>query len=102
MSLQQKQTRKISYRSMAIRFHPDKNIHEDASKMTAMINEAKDGLKNTLHTNDAIREEERVCMAEDVITLSSDDNSDSESSDTSSEPATSSNKASTLPAKHTK
>ena len=42
-----------------------------------MINEAKYGLKNTLRTDDAIREEERVCAAEDAITLSSDDNYDS-------------------------
>ena len=41
-----------------------------------MTNEAKEGLKNTLHNNDAIREEERVCMAEETITRSSDDNSD--------------------------
>ena len=34
-----------------------------------MINEAKEGLKNTLRNNDAIREEERVCMAEETIIL---------------------------------
>ena len=65
-----------------------------------MINEAKDGLKNTLRTNDAIREEECVRAVEDVITLSSYDNSDSETSNTSYEPATSSNKASTFQAEH--
>ena len=41
--------------------------------------------------NDASREEKRVRAAEDAITLSSDDNSDSDPSNTSSEPATSSN-----------
>ena len=37
-------------------------------------------------------------MAKETITLLSDDNSDSETRETSSEPATSSNKASTFPA----
>ena len=64
------------------------------------INEAKDGFKNTLRNNYAIREEERVRAAEDAITHSSDDKYDSETSNTSSKPATSSNKASTFPAKH--
>ena len=41
-----------------------------------MINEAKEGLKDTLRNNDAIREEERVRMAEETIALSSDDNFD--------------------------
>ena len=62
---------------MALRFHPDKNIGLDTSKMMVMINEAKDGLKNTLRTNDAIREEELVRAADDTITLSSDYNDDS-------------------------
>ena len=53
-----------------------------------MINQAKDGLGDTLRTNDASREEERVRAAEDEISISSDDNSDLESSDTSSELAT--------------
>ena len=38
---------------MSLQFHSDKNIHEDASKMMGMINEAKEGLKNTLRINDA-------------------------------------------------
>ena len=79
---------KEAYRSISLRFHPDKNIHEDASKMMGMINEAKEGLKVTLCNNDAIREEERVRMADKTIILSSDDNSDSETSEISSEPAT--------------
>ena len=85
---------------MALRFHPDKNIGLDTSKMMKMINEAKDGLKKTLLTNDAIRGKEHFRAAEDAITLSYDYNYDSESRDTSSEPATSSNKASTFPAEH--
>ena len=55
---------KKAYRSMSLRFHPDKNIHEDALKMMGMINEAKEVLKITIRNNDAIREEEHVRMAE--------------------------------------
>ena len=58
---------KTAYRSMALRFHPDKNIGLDTSNMMSMINEAKDGLEDTLRTNDASREEERVRAAEDAI-----------------------------------
>ena len=47
---------KTAYRSMALRFHPDKNIGLDTSKMMSMINEAKDRLEETLLTNDASRE----------------------------------------------
>ena len=85
---------------MFLRFHPDENIHEDASKVMQMINETKYGLEDTLHNNDAIIEEERVSMEGETIILLSDDNYDSETRDTSSEPATSSNKASTFPAEH--
>ena len=46
---------KKAYRSISLWFHPDKNIHEDASKMMGMINEAKEGLKKTLRNNDEIR-----------------------------------------------
>ena len=51
---------KTAYFSMARRFHPDKNIGLDTTKMMTLINEAKDGLEDTLCNNDAIREEERV------------------------------------------
>ena len=51
---------KVAYRSMARRFHPDKNIGLDTTERMKMINEAKDGLEDTLRTNDASREEERV------------------------------------------
>ena len=40
---------KTSYRSMALRFHPDKNIGLDTSKIMGMINETKEGLKT--HTS---------------------------------------------------
>ena len=46
---------KKAYHSMALIFYPQKNIGLDTSKMMVMINEAKDGLKNTPRTNDAIR-----------------------------------------------
>ena len=48
------------YYYMACRFHPDKNIGLDTSKMMKMINKAKDGLEDILRSNDASREEERV------------------------------------------
>ena len=63
-------------------------------------NEAKEGLDDTLHNIDTIREEERVRMSEERIIILSDDNSDSDTSEISSEPGTSSNKASTFPAEH--
>ena len=70
---------------MALRFQPDKNIDVDTSKMIGMINEAKEGLKITIRNNYAIREEARVSMAEEAVTLSSDDNSDSETSEHNSD-----------------
>ena len=100
MSLQQRKIWKKAFCSMSLRFHPDKNIHEDASKVIRIINEAKEGLEDTLRNNDAIREEESVHTAEETIILSSDDNFDSETRKISSESATSSNKASTFPAEH--
>ena len=65
-----------------------------------MIYEVEEGLEATLHNNDPIREEEHVRMAEETIILSSGDNYDSEKRKISSEPATSSNKASTFLAEH--
>ena len=87
---------KTAYCSMARIFHPDKNIGLDTTKRMTMINEAKDGLEDTLRTNNASTEEECVRAAEDAISLSSNDNYDSESSNTSSEPASSSFKESTF------
>ena len=75
---------KAAYSSMALQFHPDKNIDVDTSKMMGMIKEAKYVLKNKLRNNYAIREAERVRSAEETITLSSDENYDSETSETSS------------------
>ena len=77
---------------MARIFHPDKNIGLDTSEIMKMINEAKFGLQEQLCTNDASREEERVGATEDVISIPSYHNYDSESSNTSSEQASSSSK----------
>ena len=52
-----------------------------------MINTARYGLEDQLRENDPLREEEYVQAAEDEISIPSDHNSDSESNDTSSEPA---------------
>ena len=55
----------------------------------AMINTVKDGFLDRLGDNDQVREEENFQAAEDVESIPSDHNSDSESSVTSSEPASS-------------
>ena len=72
---------------MARRFHPDNNYGFDTTEMMTMINTAKFGLLDRPHDNDQIREEENVQGAEDVESILSDQNSDSESSGTSSKPA---------------
>ena len=69
--------------------------------MVKMINKDKYVLEDTLRTNDTSRKEERVRAVEEDISIWSDQNSDSESSDTSSEPATSSSKESKILAKLT-
>ena len=66
-----------SYRSMARRFHPDKNIGLDTTKMMTMIKTAKDGLLDILRDNDQIREEENVQAAEDEESIPSDHYSES-------------------------
>ena len=50
---------------------------------------AKDGLQDQLRENDALREEEHAQSAEDESSIPSDHNPDSESSGTSSKPASS-------------
>ena len=77
------------YRSMACRFHPDNNYGFDTTEMITMINTAKDLLQDQLRENDALREEEHFQAAEDESSIPSDHNPDSESSGTSSEPASS-------------
>ena len=57
-----------------------------------MINTAKEGFQYQLRKNDALREEERDQAAEDLISIPSDHNSDSESSGTLYEPASPSSK----------
>ena len=68
---------------MARRFHPDHNYGFDTTEMVTMINTAKEELKYLQRRNDAVREEERYLAAEDVESIPSDHNSDSESSGTS-------------------
>ena len=48
-----------AYRSMARRFHPDKNIGLDTTLMMTMINTAKFGLLDLLRENYQMREEHR-------------------------------------------
>ena len=72
---------------MARRFHPDNNYGFDTTEMMTMINMAKERLQDQLRKNDAVREEERDLAAEDVESIPSDHNSDSESSGTWSKPA---------------
>ena len=78
-----------AYSSMAHRFHPDNNYGFHTIEMMTMINTAKDVLQYQLRENDQVREEKNVLAAEDESSIPSDHNSDSESSDTSSEPASS-------------
>ena len=77
------------YLSMAHRFHPDNNYGFDTTEMMTMINTAEGGLQDQLRKNYAVRKEEHDLAAEDVESIPSDHNSDSESSGTSSEPASS-------------
>ena len=86
---------------MARIFQPDNNYGFDITEMMTMINTAKEGLQDILRKNYAVREEERDLVAEDVESIPSDHSSDSESRCTSSEPASSFSKKSTLPAKPT-
>ena len=72
------------YRSLALRFHPDKNQHSQVSDVMKMINEAKEELENTLHHNHAMREEERVRMAQNNIIILSESSSSDESLERSS------------------
>ena len=88
---------KISYRSMALLSHPEKNKLPQASDVMLMIKKAKAELEDTFCYNDAIREQERVRMAQKYIEIFSDSLSSS-SSDDSLE--TLYNESSTFPAKH--
>ena len=73
---------KKSYRSLALRFHPDKNQHSQVLDVIKMINEAKEDLENTLRHNDTIREEERVHMAPNTIIILSQSSSSDDSLET--------------------
>ena len=82
------------YCFMARIFNPDLNYGFDTTEMMTMINTAKEGLKYLQRRNNAVREEERDLAAEDVESIPSDHNSDSESIGTTSKPASSSSKES--------
>ena len=60
---------KKAYCPLDLQFNPDKNQHSQFSDVMKMINEAKQELENTLRHNDAIREEEHVCMAQNTIII---------------------------------
>ena len=77
------------YHSMARRFHPENNYGYHTTEMMTMINRTKDGFQDRLRENAQVREEESFQAAEDVESIPSDHNSDSKSSGTSSEPASS-------------
>ena len=86
---------------MARRFHPDNNYGFGTTEMMKMINTAKEGLQDQLrkkmHSGKKnVSKQQKMRFQFHLIT-----NSDSESRGTSSEPASSSSKESTLPAKHT-
>ena len=78
-----------AYCSMARIFPPGNNYGFDTTEMMTMINTAKDRLLDRLRENDRVREEENFQAAEDVESIPSDHNSDSESSRTSSKPESS-------------
>ena len=83
-------------------------MHSQVTEVMRMIIEAKVNFESTLHHNDeireeerfrmdAMREEERVHMAQNSIIITSDDESDSGRRQIPSKPVTSSNKESTFP-----
>ena len=60
MSLQQRIIWKKAYDKLALRSHPEKNKHPQASAAFCMIHNDKHGLKDSLRHNDAmIRTQER-------------------------------------------
>ena len=75
---------KKAYITLALRFHPDKNQLSQVPDVMKIINEAKDELENIFCRIDAIREEERVCMAYNNIMISSESFSSDDSLETSS------------------
>ena len=78
-----------AYRYTPRKFHPDNNDGFDTTEMMTMIKTAKFGLLDLLRDNYQMREEGNFQAAEDEESIPSDHNYDSESSRTSSEPASS-------------
>ena len=89
------------YRSMARRFHPDDNYGFDTTEMMTMIIRLRKDCNTNCVKMMQLGKKKRDLAAEDVESIPSDHNYDSESSGTLYEPASSSSKESTLPAKHT-
>ena len=53
---------KKSYRSLDLRFHPNRNNYSQVTEVMHMIIKANENLESTLRHNDKIREEERIRM----------------------------------------
>ena len=58
---------KKSHRKLALRYHPDKNKHLQASAVMRMINEAKEGLEDLFRYNDAMREQEEDLQLQEEV-----------------------------------
>ena len=78
-----------AYHSTARIFHPHNNYGFETTEMMKMVNTARYELQDQQKENDALREEEPVQAAEDESSVPYYHNPDSESSGTSSEPASS-------------
>ena len=60
---------KRAYSKLALRSHPERNKHPQASAAMRMINEAKEGLEDILCYNIEMREQERVRTAQKYIDI---------------------------------
>ena len=70
---------KTIYCTLVRQFRPDKNKHSQFSDVMQIINKAKEELEDTFSHNDAMREQECVCMAQNTIVISSDSSSSDDS-----------------------
>ena len=80
------------YHSMTRRFHPENNYGFETREMMTMINTDRERFQDQHCKNYAVREGERDLAAEDVESIPSNHNSNSESIGTSSKTASSSSK----------
>ena len=65
MILQKRIILKKPIRKLALRYHPDKNKHPQASDVMRIINEAKEELEDLLRYNDAMREQEEYLQRQE-------------------------------------